>query len=258
MLHALAGGNRLTMTECKRSDNVLFSWYASLALGGSRHKRPLQDNLAEARATFSEERAAGFMPGTRLAPVNFVISHRLRVALNAQCNAAEAEGGRRPGAERFTLKEFGISSLDPHRSNPQDAYFWPGQRVIACCSGRRLRNGLVYEIESLDERTVTLRRPDPSALLQGPAQTEGATTAADESASDSEPSPSNAAATIELPRAVFFRSVRLTHAVTYASLQGLTIEGLIALHDTTHLHFRPKHLFVALSRARGANNVIVH
>ena len=52
LLHALADGNRLTMTECKRSDQVLFEWYASLARGGSRHERPLKDNVKEARATF--------------------------------------------------------------------------------------------------------------------------------------------------------------------------------------------------------------
>jgi hypothetical protein len=246
LLHALADGNKLTMTECRRSDQVLFEWYASLARGGSRHERPLEDNVNEARATFKADQAIGFIPGTQLAPVNFVLSHRLRERINAQCNKAEAQG--RSDAIRFTLEEFGLVDLDPHQSNPQDAFFWPGQRVIACCSGRRLRNGLVYEIESLGE-TVVLKRPDLPEV--GHAFDSAETESSSDLSSEFVP-------TIELPRLMFFRSVRLTHAVTYASIQGLTIEGLCALHDTSHHHFRAKQLFVALSRARGANSIIVH
>ena len=186
--------------------------------------------------------------------MNFVLSHRLRERINTHCNEAEAQG--RNDAVRFTLEEFGLSDLNPHQSNPQDAFFWPGQRVIACCGGRRLRNGLVYEIESLGEQVV-IRRPDVMDLAQF---SEDAAAIDDDDVTDSDRSSleSNIAATIELPQAKFFRSVRLTHAVTYASIQGLTIDGLIALHDTSHHHFRAKHLFVALSRARGASSIIVH
>ena len=106
--HALADGNKLTMTECKRSEQVLFDWYASLAKGGYRHERTLEDNVKEARAVFTEEKAVGFLPGTRLARVNFVLSHRLRERINAQCNQAEARGRR--DAVKFTLEEFGLEN----------------------------------------------------------------------------------------------------------------------------------------------------
>ena len=115
-----------------------------------------------------------------------------------------------------------------------------------------MRNGLVYEIESLDEvsEIVVLKRPD----LPEAGRAFDSPLVSDSSSDHS----SELATTIELPGLKFFRSVRLTHAVTYASIQGLTIEGLCALHDTSHRHFTAKMLFVAMSRARGASNIIVH
>ena len=82
MLHALAGGNRLTLTECRRSDKFLFDWYSSVAKGGSRHEQTLQQIVSDARVTFSISNAKGFIPGTMLAPTNLVLSHRLRKILN--------------------------------------------------------------------------------------------------------------------------------------------------------------------------------
>eukprot|EP00969_Alexandrium_andersonii_P147668 6529580-Alexandrium_andersonii.AAC.1 len=57
--------------------------------------------------------------------------------------------------------------------------FWPGLRVVACCRGRKLRNGREYE---------TLRLG-----IQVPVQAEG-----------EEP--------IKLKRSEFFRSMRLRYA----------------------------------------------
>ena len=63
---------------------------------------------------------------------------------------------------------------------------------------------------------------------------------------------------ITLKRKEFFESVRLRYAVTYASAQGLTIDGLLALHCTGHPYFDWRKLFVGLSRATAANRVIVY
>ncbi len=52
--------------------------------------------------------------------------------------------------------------------------------------------------------------------------------------------------------------MRLNYAITYASAQGLTIEGLLALWDTDHPHFNWRQLYVGLSRARGRDKVIVY
>jgi hypothetical protein len=224
LLHSLCGGSRLTLTQCRRSDSELFTWYAALVAEplGSRHTAPIAENAALARARFTEDRAVGFIPGTRLAPANLVISHRSRVELNRLCN--EAEVGGHPGAERFSMEEFGIEP-QPGTNNPQDAWFWPGQRVVACSKGRKLRNGLEYEILELGAKvTVKATGEDP----------------------------------VSLKRAEFFRCMRLRYAVTYASAQGLTIRTLLALHDTGHRFFDWRKLYVGLSRATAADRIIVY
>ena len=40
MLKSCVGGARLMFRETKRSDQVLFDWYSSLAVGGSRYGLP--------------------------------------------------------------------------------------------------------------------------------------------------------------------------------------------------------------------------
>ena len=90
---------------------------------GLRRDRLLTQIVAEARATFTEDKACGFIPGTRLAPVKFAISHHLRVEVNARSN--EAEIGK--DAARSTLGEFGLNGPDSHNNNLQDAWlFGPG------------------------------------------------------------------------------------------------------------------------------------
>jgi hypothetical protein len=224
LLHSLCGGSRLTLTECRRSDAELFNWYASLVAEppGARHGAPIADNAALARARFTVHRAAGFIPGTTLAPVNLVISHKSRVELNRVCN--EADVAAHPDAELFSVEEFGLEP-QPGANNPQDAWFWPGQRVVACSKGRKLRNGLEYTIRELGEK-VTVQ------------------------ADEEEP--------LSLKRAEFFRCLRLRYAVTYASAQGLTIHSLLALHDTDHPFFDWRKLYVGLSRATGADHVVVY
>jgi len=162
-----------------------------------------------------------------------VLSHRLRKILNKKCN----EASKPPDAKFFTLAEFGINveSEDQGTNLPQDAYFWPGQRIVAHCQGRKLRNGRAYEIVKLDEN-VTLKP------------------CSEDSTADSDTSDSD----IVLTRANFFRAVRLSHAVTYASAQGLTISGLLGLHDTSHKYFDWRKLFVGLSRATGYDRIIVY
>lgn len=224
LLHTLAGGNLLTMTQCRRSDEELFDWYASLVAEppGRRHQQPLSETVQQARSEFTAARATGFIQGSRLAPTNLVISHRLREAVNEQCNIIDRWG--REDAQHLTVKEFEYKA-EPGTNNPQDAWFWPGQRVVACSKGRKLRNGREYEIIELGEAIVVR---------------EGA----------KEP--------IKLKRSEFFRCMRLRYAVTYASAQGLTIEGLLALHDTGHQYFDWRKLYVGLSRATGRDKVVVY
>ena len=224
LLALLCGGRCLLLSECKRSDQFLFDWYASLVQEprGSRFGKPLEAVVGECRAEFLETKATGFLPGSRLAPTNLVISHKLRERINANCNAVDMCG--RTGAQEFTLEEFGIAPV-ANSNNPQDAWFWPGLHVVACCRGRKLRNGRDYEILELGGKVVV--------------QAQG-----------EEP--------LELKRLEFFRSMRLRYAVTFASAQGLTLEGLVALHDTSHRYMDWRKLYVGLSRATGRNKVIVY
>ncbi|MCP3877077.1 MAG: hypothetical protein GY701_01595 [Sulfitobacter sp.] len=105
--------------------------------------------------------------------------------------------------------------------------------VVAHSSGRKVRNGNRYSILDISDRTVTVRR------LTG-----------DEGGEDEE-------GELVLKYAEFFHRMRLGYAVTYASAQGLTIEGLLALHDTGHRYFTQKHLYVGTSRARACDLLIV-
>ena len=55
LLHRLADGNRVTLTECRRSDTQLFNFYSSLIQGGSRWELPLEQCISEAKAQFNFE-----------------------------------------------------------------------------------------------------------------------------------------------------------------------------------------------------------
>ncbi len=223
LLHSLSGGKMLTMTHCMRSDAVLFDWYASLVEEplGSRFEQPMSVTAQQARSEFTVARATGFIAGTTLAPTNLVISHRLRETVNEQCNIADAKG--RDDVQPFTLAEFEYKAV-AGTNNPQCALFWVGQRVVACSKGRKLRNGREYEILELCSFVIV-------------------------KAADEEP--------IKLKRSEFFRCMRLRYAVTYASAQGLTLQGLLALHDVGHRYFDWRKLYVGLSRATGRDQVIV-
>ena len=232
LLREMTGGHRLTMTTCHRSDSFLFDWYASLTSEpeGWRYSRGVATNAAEARATFTEATATGFIPGSNLAPTNLVISHKRRVDINARCN--EADRAAHPEAQKLTLKEFKITTT-PGTNSPQDAWFWPGMKLVACCKGRKLRNGRAYELTSLGRKDVVVTPLD----------------------SDGDPAANEP---VKLTRAAFFKSLRLPYAVTYASAQGLTIEGLLALWDTDHSYFDWRKLFVGISWAHGRDKVIVY
>ena len=240
LLHTLAGGNRLTMRTCRRSDAELFSYYSSLIPEGARHETPLPDVVAEARRIYHVSRATGFIPGTALAPTNLVLSHRLRVELNARCNAADALG--KEGVKQFNIEAFfekeELEKLDSHKNQPQTAFFWPGMVVMACCSGHKLKNALPYQIVAFKGESVVVR-----------CATEPTDADDDESVSD-EPGE------ILLSASRFFSSMRLRYALTYASVQGVTVKTLLALHDTSHAHFDLRKLFVGSSRAV-ANDLLV-
>ena len=102
----------------------------------------------------------------------------------------------------------------------QDMWVWPGLRLLGCAGHRLIRNGVLYEVEAVGDDSITVgegRRTFQQAVT----------------------------------------SLRLAYAQTYASCQGTEFSGSVALFDTTNRHFSRRHLFVALSRARKAEDICV-
>jgi hypothetical protein len=256
LLRLLAGHNRLTLTTCRRSDAALFGFYASLIPGGSRYEPPLQEVVAEARDKFHPTKARGFIPGTALAQTNLVISHRLRVQLNTTCNEADAVG--RVGVQRLQLSEFyteeQLQEMDASQNNPQDALFWPGLVMIACVTlSKKIKNALPYKIVGFEGDSVMFR------LATTADEDEDDEMDDDGGEGGEEPTQEAAQAkTVVLSRAVFFKSFRLRYTRTYASIQGVTIEGLLALHDTNHTYFDRTKLFVGASRAKAHDLLVIY
>jgi hypothetical protein len=75
LLHPMAGGNRVTLTECRRGDRRLFDFYSSL-VHGPRAELPVQTCEAQAKVLFN---------ATAPARWNLVISHLASEAHSDQC-----------------------------------------------------------------------------------------------------------------------------------------------------------------------------
>jgi hypothetical protein len=73
LLHSMAGGARVTLTTCRRSDPALFEFYDAVASSSL----PIGELVASARARFSLEGPARW---------NLVLSHRQRIAINRRLN----------------------------------------------------------------------------------------------------------------------------------------------------------------------------
>ena len=102
-------------------------------------------------------------------------------------------------------------------------WIWSGLVLLGCSPVERrgIRNRVEYRVSSVCASSVT--------LCDGP--------------------------TLTHEQAVAF--LRLPFAMTYASVQGRETEGTLALHDWFNAHFRWKHLYVELSRAKRASDVRV-
>ena len=104
---------------------------------------------------------------------------------------------------------------------------WPGIELLGCSrSSRKVRNNVLYTVRPLTEELVYLSAPHTEELLA-------------------------------LPYAQVSELLRLSYAQTYASCQGTEFEGSLRLHDTQNRNFTRRHLFVALSRAKRADQIDV-
>ena len=93
---------------------------------------------------------------------------------------------------------------------PQNMWIWKGLRLIG--AGGKCLKGVFFEVESCDNETVCL--------------TSGQSLSHDEAV----------------------KCLRLSSAICYASAQGLTLQGIVRLEDTSNKHFTLRHLYVGASR----------
>ena len=101
---------------------------------------------------------------------------------------------------------------------PQSMWVWPGLQLIG--AGSRALKGLFYEVAEVTADTLKL--------------TSG----------------------LSLTHEQALRSLRLTYALVYASVQGLTLRGVLRL-ETSSPNYTMKHLYVGISRGTAAELVEV-
>ena len=102
----------------------------------------------------------------------------------------------------------------------------PGLRVMCICEGKRgrLYNHAFFTVAAIGGSTVSL---------------------------------TDDLGTFEIKHEEAARVLRLTSALTFASIEGMSIPGVVRLHDGDHPRFDWRKLFVGLSRGTAANDVDV-
>ncbi len=137
MLHRLCGGRTVNLRECRRADGLLFDFYSSLILGGSRFEQPMGQAVSEARALFN------FQGPVRW---NLVISHAKRVQLNRKLNLHYSKG-----KEVVTLR---IAGKAVRGCAQQSMLLWVGLQLLGC--GGSAKNQVLYTIAGIDEEKEEL------------------------------------------------------------------------------------------------------
>ena len=142
LLLTLSGGNRCTLTQCRRGDKKLFNFYSSLIPGGTRFELPLHEAVKQAKAAFRHDGQARW---------NLCVSHRKRIEINTKMNSCLAP---REGA--VFLEVAGR----PARGNRQQSMvLWPTIELLGCVAAEKkgIRNGCLYVVESIDAAAETLK-----------------------------------------------------------------------------------------------------
>jgi hypothetical protein len=100
----------------------------------------------------------------------------------------------------------------------------PGLKVMCICEGKRgrLYNHAFFTVFATSANTVTLE---------------------------------DSIGTFEIKHEEAAKVLRLTYALTYASIEGLTLNGIVRLHDSNHPRMCWRKLNVGLSRGTAADLV---
>jgi hypothetical protein len=104
----------------------------------------------------------------------------------------------------------------------QDMWVFPGQTLLGCCRAVRegIKNNCEYQVTAVSSAGLSIGEKT-------------------------------------LPLETVPRLLRLSHARTYASCQGLTFDSTCRLLDVDHPRFTRTHLFVATSRCRTSTAIHV-
>jgi len=132
-------------------------------------------------------------------------------------HATRLEVNRKCNLLHKTLHPEAIKYEAPPRAEHQQSFWaWPGQELIG--AGGRVKKGLFYTVVSCDFKRL---------VVEGNGET--ITVSAEHAA----------------------RCLRLSHCLTYAACQGLSLAG-VRLLETNSPHFGWRHLYVGASRCTSA------
>ena len=149
-LHSLVEGKRLILTECRRSDENLFSFYCQIPR--SPHLS-ISELVAQAKARF---------PRRGVARWHLVISHRTRIKINAM----EMKRRKPESGSIFIAKV-----LNPGATcDSQDLWIWEGSQFFGCCRSvkKGIRNAVLYTVTSFDDKEVQIcmaERPEEKHIV---------------------------------------------------------------------------------------------
>ena len=220
LVRDLAGGHRHELTENMRSDPGIFNFVKWLRVGEEACPT-LEQAKARLRELFPSKPG---WPDTTL-----VISHSKRMAVNAAANRALAPEGSKLlelethvihidlGCYETVPTQNGCDNFIPTngcsqttQNSPQSMRVWPGLRLIG--AGGKIPKGVFVAVAEVE--------PDGVRLDNG----------------------------MRLKNQELLRATRPSHAVTYASCQGLTLHNRVRL-DLESCHLTLRHLYVGASRA---------
>ena len=237
LLKQLAGYNRITLTCCRRSDERLFGFYASLIAGGSRAEWSVQAAVADAKRAFPD------LPGE--ADWNLAISHRRRKHICKRINDTQSAGKLRflaPAAKEETS---------------QDIWVFEGAVLVGCTKHKWVRNGGFYKVLCFTSRDTTFEDMDAPGETEAPeararsAQPDSDTeseTESEDAQSENTQSTQSQTRTLTLDNDEITRCLRIAACLTYSACQSRTLPGRLRLWDVGHVHFTKRHLNVGLSR----------
>ena len=153
--------------------------------------------------------AKALFPATgQRADYTLVMSHRRRIELNAWQNQLDRVD-RAAGGETDAVEIKVTTKIQLDNNRPQNMWIWPGQRLVG--AGNKVPKGCFVTVQSADEDKVVLDTG------------------------------------LSLSHQHCSTSLRLCHALTFASCQGLTLRGRVLL-ETKSGHLTSRHLYVGISR----------